>query len=437
MKIILATLFLIASVSGAISAGKVAVPLPVPPVPSLTASSSPLALCGKEKLKEILAPATDSSHTVRVNCRLEMKSTDRVTKQLIILGAEANGAQIKCNGATLAPSRDTNAIVVNSRQIAAAGAGLPVGKWERPENVTFTGCKILGNIRVVGVPNNNKPGVFQDSSRLAGHSERIQSSAPSHISFVSMDITSSNGTSLYIQPGSTFITLKNSILRGSVSGVAVYLDAESANNTIQNNNFMVDTTHDFDISNIAGSLSSREIIAIDSSSYNKIIGNRFSELDEGGIYLYRNCGEGGIIRHQTPNHNQIINNIFYYNKYNGDKPAIFVSSRDGTATGVRFYCDDDKGYPYGSSVNNGDFATNTVIMENRIYKFDPMSMIKIGKSGSAEIQSNTKIAVGSTTSNRHSSCYVFEEKRLYKDKEKRMSGRNSFVCKDGLWISSI
>ena len=34
----------------------------------------------------------------------------------------------------------------------------------------------------------------------------------------------------------------------------------------------------------------RELIAINGSAYNQIIDNRFSRLDKGRIYLYRNCG---------------------------------------------------------------------------------------------------------------------------------------------------
>lgn len=396
-------------------------------VPTVTAAT----LCSQTKINEVLSPATNSSRAVSVNCQLVLKSTDRITKQILISGAGASGTQIKCNGATVAPSYGTNAIAVSSKQIADATAELPVGKWSSPSDITVSGCKVSGNIAVIGVVNNNKPGIFQNSSRLAGHTKRIQDNAPSRISFTSMAITSNGGSSLYIHPGSTYVTLKDSTLQDSTYGPVIYLDAESAYNTIQNNNFNVDTTRDFDILN-ASSWSSRELIAIDGSAYNKIIGNHFSQLDEGGIYIYRNCGEGGIIRQQTPNHNQIINNIFSYNKYDGGNPSIFVSARDGSSS----YCKDDAGYPYGSSVNNGDFATNTVIIENRIYKFSPSSMIKVGKSGSADIQLNTTVSVGTAVSSRSSSCYVPEEKSVYKNTAKRTVGGVSFTCNDGLWISS-
>ncbi len=422
MKNILVMFSLLAAI-GAVTTTKV-----------LTAStplSKNATLCLQEKIDEVLAPSTDTKRSVKINCRLELKATDRVTKQILLFGEDSSGTEIKCNGATLSPSFGHDAIVVRSQQTAQPTTNLPIGKWSRPYGITVSGCKVLGGIVVMGVLNNNKPGIFQDSSRLAGHTQRMQDSAPSHISFVSMYIEANRSSALYVHPGSTYVTLKSSRLSGSTYGPVIYLDAESANNTIKNNNFDVDTTRSFDITNFS-SLFSREIIAVDGSAYNKIIGNRFSQVDEGGIYIYRNCGEGGIIRHQTPHDNQIINNIFYYNKYKGSNPSIFVSSRDGNSS----FCKDDSGYSYGSSNDNGDFATNTAIIENRIYKFSPSSMIKIGKTGSSDIQLNTTVPVGTTVSKLSSSCYVSEEKRVYGNKTVRTDKGKSFTCNDGLWVST-
>ncbi len=69
-------------------------------------------------------------------------------------------------------------------------------------------------------------------------------------------------------------------------------------------------------------------MAVDGSSWNTINNNRFASLRNGGIYLYRNCGEKGTIRITPPEHNTITNNSFYYKKYTGHKPAIYLGSRD-------------------------------------------------------------------------------------------------------------
>ena len=81
------------------------------------------------------------------------------------------------------------------------------------------------------------------------------------------------------------------------------------------------------------------MLAVDASDYNKIIDNRFSALSNGGIYLYRNCGQDGIVRQTTPSHNTIVNNIFYYNKYNPfppfANPSVFMGARNGKQAVLR------------------------------------------------------------------------------------------------------
>ena len=100
------------------------------------------------------------------------------------------------------------------------------------------------------------------------------------------------------------------------------------------------------------------MLAVDGSSYNLIINNWFSGLNNGGIYLYRNCGEGGTVRHATPSYNQIINNVFYYDEYIGFNPSVFIGSRNGN----RSYCGDDGGYPFGSNSSDLDYARYNVVM---------------------------------------------------------------------------
>jgi hypothetical protein len=120
----------------------------------------------------------------------------------------------------------------------------------------------------------------------------------------------------------------------------------------------------------------REAISIDGSDHNRIIGNWFGALSRGGIYVYRNCGENGGVRQATPSHNHIVNNVFYYDHYNGSAPAVFLGSRNGIAPGFRWpweesYCHKDRGrsiVPDSSSVDDRDFATHNVVMQNEVVK---------------------------------------------------------------------
>jgi hypothetical protein len=79
-------------------------------------------------------------------------------------------------------------------------------------------------------------------------------------------------------------------------------------------------------------------------------------MPNGGIYLYRNCGEGGTVRHQPPQNNFIAGNTID----NTGGYGIWLGSRNGG----RFYCNDDKGFPFGSSQDDGDFADNNTIRGN-------------------------------------------------------------------------
>ena len=123
------------------------------------------------------------------------------------------------------------------------------------------------------------------------------------------------------------------------------MDAESAWNTITNNTFDIST--------------GREQIAIDGSAHNKIIANTFRQPKKGGIYLYRNCGEGGTVRHQAPSNNIIIDNIFSRTDLSQGARLIWENSRRGN----RRYCHEDDGYMFGSSLDNDDNGVNNTIQE--------------------------------------------------------------------------
>jgi len=91
------------------------------------------------------------------------------------------------------------------------------------------------------------------------------------------------------------------------------------------------------------------------------VDNTFKQTTRGGIYLYRNCGEGGTVRHQSPQQNLIEKNTFNLQGLNRGHWGIWIGSRNGN----RNYCEHDAGYPFGSSVDNGDFANNNTIRNNK------------------------------------------------------------------------
>jgi hypothetical protein len=202
---------------------------------------------------------------------------------------------------------------------------------------------------------NGEDSNLTDSSRHPGHTERVQAAAPSYIRFENIQAQLTGGIGFYFAPGVTHSEILDSQLTGSSVSTAIYLDAESADNRIANNRIEVETTK-------------REQIAIDGSAYNQIMGNQFNSLRNGGIYLYRNCGEGGNTRHQTPSHNLIANNVFQRDPKVADEPAIWLAARNGN----RPYCDQDRGVPYGSGISDLDYATDNIIENNTFINKQPI-----------------------------------------------------------------
>jgi hypothetical protein len=321
-------------------------------------------MCSPAKLQEVLAPASSSSPTVNVACNLNLKKGDSVTKRMILEGSSATGITVNCNSATLNGGPGTvndREAMIEIRSIKYKSAGMGTPEWDRPEDVTIKNCIVIGSVHVWGMAINGQGADLRDSSRLPGHVERARKYAPTRITLDHLIITAAGTIPLYLAPGVTNAKLINSELKGTSSSVAIYLDAESYGNIIKGNYIHTVTSR------------GREVMAIDGSSHNMVTDNRFSELKNGGIYLYRNCGEGGTIRHSTPSYNRIINNVFYYDVYRGPKPAIYLGARDGN----KRYCYDDKGYPYGSSVSDLDYAKYNVVMQNQIYKRSVSDMIRV------------------------------------------------------------
>ncbi|WP_157807906.1 MULTISPECIES: right-handed parallel beta-helix repeat-containing protein [Neisseria] len=311
------------------------------------------ATCTPAQLDEILAPATAQQNSVEVACSATLPKNRTISKRLYFTGAAASNQVFDCNGNTIAPTHITggDSIVIRSKK--------QQNQWLRPENLTIRSCKVAGSVRVMGMGANGEVEAVRLSSFENGHTERAQAAAPSRIRLENMTIVGNGRIPLYLAPGVNHVTVANSRITGHSKSVAVYLDAESGHNTFTRNTIDAKT-------------SKRELIAIDGSAHNAFSHNRFSALNHGGIYFYRNCGEGGTIRHQTPSYNTLSQNVFYYHRYRGRLPVIWLGARDGN----RNYCEADAGYAFGSSLDNRDFADFNVVENNQIYRLPIRRMIR-------------------------------------------------------------
>lgn len=322
---------------------------------AVTVPQAHSAMCGAATMVNLLAQGGDPADKVSVNCDVSLSPAQTVTKTMLLEGAAASGTSIDCHGASVG-----NIEILSRRRIGSAGAI----SFEVPERISIQHCQVNGHVRITGMTTDE----IIPASKQPDFTQIARQNAPRHIVLNKLTITANKAwplsIPLYISPGVTDVHVLNSHLTGSSSSVAIYLDAESSQNEIRGNRIEVKT--------------GREVIAIDGSSQNIIADNYLSGLSKGGIYLYRNCGERGAIRHATPSDNLITGNYFYYDHYWGEHPAVFVGARDGHAS----YCKpilqaNGQAYPFGSSLSPLDYAQHNQIINNRIRKKSVQSMIKV------------------------------------------------------------
>jgi parallel beta-helix repeat protein len=301
--------------------------------------------CDARTRAAVLERALGPDDSVTLTCSLRLGPEDVVTKRIVLEGRAASGVQIDCGGGRIGRPEAEPPFPRFTVEVRSRPPGGAAPDWERPSDVAIRNCTIAGPVRIWGMAINGQGEVLKLSSRALGHTERAQAAAPTGIAIERSTLQSGGAIPLYVGPGVTGVALRDSRILGRSVSVGVYLDAESAGNTITGNTFEIE----------AG----REVIAVDGSARNRITDNTFRINWRGGIYLYRNCGEGGTIRHQTPSFNTITGNRFTYG-LPLHLPAISVGSREGW----RLYCGEDAGYPFGSSADNGDHATDNVVENN-------------------------------------------------------------------------
>ena len=252
-------------------------------------------------------------------------------------GSGENGRVIDLQGGWMNEGKLTE-IVIRSKDMEKG--------WDVPERITIRNGRIRGSIRIFGLGVNGEAAKVRESSHREGHTARAQAAAPHSIVLEDLEIEADHRIPLYLSPGVTGVTVRNCTFTGWSASTTVYLDAESVGNQIEGCTFDV--------------RSGREVVAVDGSATNTIVGNRFLQAGYGGIYLYRNCGEGGTVRHQAPEGNVIENNFFNMKDLRSGSYGVWLGSRQGR----RSYCDDDAGYPFGSSIDNRDFADHNTVRGN-------------------------------------------------------------------------
>lgn len=353
---------------------------------ALHAPDAAAAPCSESKMDQIRA---SSGGEVLIDCDVELGPDEVIDRPLVFVGPQSSHTRLACGRRPgVAGALLKGGVQIRSRFVGAAGTETNLSNWARPEDIRIEHCRIRDAVRIRSMSNGGDDVHARPSSRTPGHTARARAAAPTNIVLRDLVIETTHAIPLYLSQGVTHVQLVDSELKGTSGAVAIYLDAETGYNTLRGN--------------YIHPVTARELIAIDGSSDNLLVNNRFSSLNHGGIYLYRNCGERGTVRHNTPSRNRIINNSFYYSKYLGGTPTVYIASRDGT----RPRCDDDDAWNLGSGASDLDYARDNVLMQNQIFKFQFDESVKTNRP---EVNSPNYIAHNQTVTSRISrraGCWV-------------------------------
>jgi len=371
--------------------------------------------CDSDTVAEVLAPATAQAPTVSLDCSLALDSDDVVTRKLVLEGPEASGVTVDCGGGTLRTTLSAGGpdfVSIRSRKTGES-------TWARPTDITIRDCRIEGTVRIHGQGLNGEGEDVRTDSLTPGHRTRAQLAAPTRVLLDRLTLVSTGRIPLYVSPGATEVTLRDSLLTGRSVSTVVYLDAESGHNTLVDNTFDVEQV---------GSPLKREVIAVDGSADNVIARNTLSDATSGGVFIYRNCGEGGTVRHQRPRRNVITANTLDH----GDglsAPAVWIGSR-GSSGLFPTFCPLDDGLDFGSSASDLDFAEHQVIVRNALTGAVPDPAVRVGDEPSVLRDNRTPTATDTWVP----VCALFREARppILLDEGRTRDGR---TCRAGRLVT--
>lgn len=274
-----------------------------------------------------------------------------VYKEAVII--TSSNTTLDCRGAVLeGDNKRPFGILINSK-------GKPLS------DVTVRNCKVL-NFTHSGIR------ITSDiaANKLSPSHEENYRRTPTRITLENVEVTGSGRVGIYFDDYVTHSTLSHSIVRDSyMSGI--YLEHSSRNNKIVDNQIINNGHERF-------GKGKREGLAVDSSAYNLIEGNRFESNGAGGVFLYKNCGEHfstgkSVIRWQHSDYNVIRNNTFV-----NEPVGIWLASRQNR---------DLSGFDCGDKPREGslkfypDYADNNVVGQNQFLKVKKL-VINDGKHNS-------------------------------------------------------
>ncbi|WP_299011752.1 hypothetical protein [uncultured Shewanella sp.] len=341
----------------------------IPPL-LLTSAMASENICSEEKKSTILSPITKDNHTVTLDCHLTLNSDDVITKKILFEGETASNTSLNCNNALIDLTVGIDAGIFSAKTddtIIIQSVKKADNTWSAPQHINIENCRIKGSIRMSGMGINAKDNHIQVSSFSADHTQRLNEASPRHIMLNNIDIKGISRPLLHLSPGVNHVTLSHGNLHGLSDTVALSLDTETNFNTIKDNHIHVETK--------------QHLMTLNGSANNTIKNNYFTLNDNGGIYLYRHCGQHNNLHGQTTHLNHIEANYFTL-KNISNHPSIQMNAIDYQ----QGYCNDQTptSVTHTSTITQQDNAMVNTIIYNQFLHASPQEVISLGDSSLAE-----------------------------------------------------
>ena len=237
------------------------------------------------------------------------------------------------------------------------------------QNVTVKNCNLLfymhGFSVAFGLNKETHKTLKSEEGDIESLENHLRKLSPKNIRIENNKIEGSHRVGIYVHRFVTDLIINNNTITRTGSA-GIYLDSGSQKITISNSYFTKNggKLYDTESRKIKPRVThKREAIAIDSSAYNTIKGNKFVNNEGGAIFIYKNCYEGykeagPLPRHQSSNFNLIENNTF-----SDEEKGVWIASRQSRDLN-NFKCGDPAIQVKGSEKYYEDFAKENRIINN-------------------------------------------------------------------------
>jgi parallel beta-helix repeat protein len=177
--------------------------------------------------------------------------------------------------------------------------------------------------------------------------------APFDVHLAQLHVEGSGRVGVYFDHHVHDASLRDSGIEGS-GATAIYVEYGSARIAIESNVFR---HNGFD----ALGRRTREAIAIDSSSGNRVSSNTFVGNGKGGVFLYKNCGEKASEPHSVVRTVHADDNVIRANRFVDEEVGVWIASRQSRNL-RNFDCSDRPMEPTHSFFE--DFANHNEVSAN-------------------------------------------------------------------------